>query len=142
MTENSLVLGIPVIDDDHRLIEGMFAAAAGAPADQLATHLAELETELSAHFAREEALMKSIGFPGLHCHMAQHNGLENELRRGRHMASRRNHDALRRHLAVVMPQLVISHIATMDRMTAAFIKGEIGTGTFTPLRLPVENASA
>jgi hypothetical protein len=37
----------------------------------------------------------------------------------------------------VMPQLVLSHVTTMDRMAAAFLKGELEQADLDVLRLPV-----
>ena len=44
---------------------------------------------------------------------------------------------LRRRMLFVMPQLVLSHVTTMDRMAAAFLKGELGQADFDVLRLPL-----
>jgi hypothetical protein len=37
----------------------------------------------------------------------------------------------------VMPQLVLSHVTTMDRMAAAFLNGKLGQADFDVLRLPL-----
>jgi len=37
----------------------------------------------------------------------------------------------------VMPQFVLSHVTTMDRMAAAFLKGELEQADFDVLRLPL-----
>jgi hypothetical protein len=37
----------------------------------------------------------------------------------------------------VIPQMVLSHVTTMDRMAAAFLKGELEPADFDVLRLPL-----
>ena len=37
----------------------------------------------------------------------------------------------------IMPQLVLSHVTTMDRMAAAFLNAELGQADFDVSRLPL-----
>ncbi|TAK48539.1 MAG: hypothetical protein EPO23_07900 [Xanthobacteraceae bacterium] len=142
MNNPNLVLGLPQIDEEHQQIAAMFAALSTTDIDVLTGQVAALETAIAAHFAGEHTLMASRDFPGLHCHKAQHAGLEYELHRAHGMLKKRQLDKVIRHLTVIMPQLMIAHITTMDRMTVAFLNGELGTADFAQLRLPEENAPA
>lgn len=135
MTGPSLVLGIEMMDADHLRIERLLDDIAAASDSDIVRLFANLDTELAAHFAREEELMKAKGFPGLHCHVAQHNTILDQLRRGAQLTDTAG---LREHLVTLVPQLVQSHVFTLDRMTAAFLKGEFDRSVFDPLRLPVE----
>ncbi|MBX3524689.1 MAG: hemerythrin family protein [Rhodoblastus sp.] len=124
------------MDEDHARLEQAIAQAADAPeADLPALHEA-IARELAAHFAREEDLMRTHDFPGLHCHLAQHKLLLEEARRP--VAG--GGGALRRRIAVYIAQLVESHVLTLDSITAAFIRGEFSPANFDNLRLPIEPA--
>ncbi len=135
MTTPSLVLGIDMMDADHLRIERLLGEIAAASAGDVERLFPDLDAEISAHFAREEELMKARSFPGLHCHVAQHNTILDQLRRG---AQSKDAAALREHLVTLVPQLVQSHVFTLDRMMAAFLKGEFDNSVFDPLRLPIE----
>ena len=124
------------MDADHARLEQTIRQAASATDDSLPTLHAEFVRELAAHFAREEELMQACGFPGLHCHLAQHKLLVEEARRG----PAGNPEALRKLIGVDIAQLVESHVLTLDSITAAFIRGELAPSNFDNLRLPVETS--
>lgn len=138
MTVPTPVLGIELMDTDHRRIDGIFEAISAASDDDLPRLYHELDGEIAAHFSREERLMEEAGFPGFHCHVAQHNTVLEQLRRGAKIAAAPSVAELREHLTRIMPQVVQAHVFTLDRMTAAFLKGEFNRSVFGPLRLPVE----
>ena len=76
----SMSLGVPVIDADHRaLIEILnrlhFMIRAGDEQREVAAVLRELIDYVRCHFAREEALMRQCGYPGLDRHVARHRDL-------------------------------------------------------------------
>jgi hemerythrin-like metal-binding protein len=138
MTSPIPVLGIELMDTDHQRIDRIFEAISVAADDDLPRLYRELDSELAAHFSREEGLMEEKGFPGFHCHVAQHNSILEQLRRGAQMAAAPSIAELREHLTRIMPQIVQAHVFTLDRMTAAFLKGEFSRSVFGSLRLPVE----
>ena len=113
----------------------MFEAASQAPDEDLPVLYRDIAKELAAHFAREEDFLRERQFPGLNCHLAQHNVLLAEMAHGEPPKSADGE--LRRRMLFVMPQLVLSHVTTMDRMAAAFLKGEPGQTDFDVLRLPL-----
>ena len=139
MEDPTVVLGVEMMDGDHLRIERMFEAASRTPDGELPTLYRDVANELAAHFAREADFLRENQVPGLHCHVAQHNELLAEMARGEQPKS--GNPELRRRLQVVMPQLVLSHVATMDRMAAAFLKGELHQADFDGLRLALPESA-
>jgi hemerythrin-like metal-binding protein len=135
MEHPTVVLGIEMMDQDHLRIERMFELASHAPDDDLPALYRDIAKELAAHFAREEDFLRDKQFPGVHCHLAQHNVLLAEMDHSTHPKSAAGD--LRRRMQVTMPQLVFSHVTTMDRLAAAFLKGELKQADFDVLRLPL-----
>jgi hemerythrin-like metal-binding protein len=135
MEHPTIVLGVEMMDQDHLRIEKMFEAGSHAPNEDLPVLYRDIAKELAAHFAREEEFLREKQFPGLNCHLAQHNVLLAEMAHGEPPKSAGGE--LRRRMLFVMPQLVLSHVTTMDRMAAAFLKGELGQADFDVLRLPL-----
>ena len=73
----SLALGDPVIDSDHRrmivLIAALESAAGGGIClTETGRALAELSALCHEHFAREEDLQRRVGFPGHEDHALAH----------------------------------------------------------------------
>lgn len=135
MEHPTIVLGVEMMAQDHLRIEKMFEAASHAPDEDLPVLYRDIAKELAAHFAREEDFLRERQFPGLNCHLAQHNVLLAEMAHGEPPKSADGE--LRRRMLFVMPQLVLSHVTTMDRMAAAFLKGELEQADFDVLRLPL-----
>jgi hemerythrin-like metal-binding protein len=133
MKDPTVILGVEMMDRDHLRIERMFEAVSRTRDEDLPALHRDVAMELAAHFAREADFLQENQVPGLHCHVAQHNELLAEMARGEHPKS--GNAEIRRRLQVVMPQLVLSHVATMDRMAAAFLKGELQQSDFDGLRL-------
>jgi hemerythrin-like metal-binding protein len=130
-------LGLDFVDRDHAALELMFEAASQAEGEDLKRLAAAVVEETEAHFAREEEFMRGADFPGLHCHAAQHRMLLMELRR-----RTSSDDEERRRFGVTIPQLVLSHVLTMDRMMAEFARGELSAADFDGLRLPVPETAS
>ncbi len=135
MERPTVVLGVEMMDQDHLKVERMFEAASRAPDEDLPALYRDVAEELAAHFAREEDFLREKQFPGLHCHLAQHNVLLAEMARGERPKFAGGE--LRQRMQFILPQLVLSHVTTMDRMAAAYLKGELGQADFDVLRLPL-----
>ena len=135
MEHPTIVLGVEMMDQDHLRIEKMFEAASHAPDEDLPVLYRDIAKELAVHFAREEDFLRERQFTGLNCNLAQHNILLAEMAHGEPPKSADGE--LRRRMLFVVPPLVLSHVTTMDRMAAAFLKGELGQADFDVLRLPL-----
>src|SRR5512137_2961281 len=80
----SLAIGVPEVDDQHRTLferAGRFAAAVhgherNARLEELFEFLAEYALE---HFASEERLMRSVDYPDLEVHAAEHRSFKQRL---------------------------------------------------------------
>ncbi len=131
------VLGNDLMDEDHARLETLFAGVAATADGDLAQSLADIGDELRAHFAREEAMMREAGLPILHCHIAQHSMLLEELRTGHAAAEAGDHNGLRRFLVETLPQLVAGHIDSVDRVSASFLALQTDITDLSGLRLPV-----
>ncbi len=135
MSQPELVLGVPLMDEDHARLEALFASVAGTPDSGLAAVFDAAEAETKAHFEREEQLMRAADFPVLFCHVAQHKMILAEFENGRRAKDEGNTAELRRFLAQALPGLVSAHVASVDRVTAGFLKGEIVPADLAELRL-------
>ena len=75
-----LMTGIAAIDGDHRKLVDMInelyeAIREGRGHDAVHRVLDRLVEYTRFHFGREEALLNRTGYPGLHRHKAQHDGM-------------------------------------------------------------------
>lgn len=129
MPRPSIVLDVPLMDDDHARLEEVLAGARSAPDAQLPELLKACEAETRAHFAREEALMWQENVPILHCHIAQHNIVLAAFGEGHKLAAAEAYDALRRFLTVDIGGAIQAHIDSVDRVTASFLKHEVDRET-------------
>ncbi len=136
MTPPNIVLGVALMDEDHAHLETLFARVAETADAGLPALLAEAEAGTRAHFEREEVMMQSAGVPVFHCHVAQHRLLLAEFASG-HAAARSGDAAgLRRFLGESLPALIAAHVDSVDRVTASFLRSEIGEQALSVLRLP------
>lgn len=81
--------GIAMIDDDHRLMIGLYnkyiknLSDAVEPREITRVFLSDIQSHAGSHFAREEMAMKAIGYDGYDHHKAAHDAF---LRRVQAMA--------------------------------------------------------
>ncbi len=115
-----LPLGVRVMDEDHYVLERMFAQAAQVEASGLAAHLNAILAEIAAHFAREEAEMERVGVPILPCHRVQHAALLDEAKKIRAIFPGAEPQVQRRLIAFDLAQLVADHVAGPDRVSSDF----------------------
>ncbi len=120
-----LVLGVPLMDADHGRLEEILATGPSTPDAALRSLFSELETEIRAHFDREEELMKAHGLPIYSCHVVQHRLFLRELDHGREAVARDDMDELRQFLTTTLPRLLAQHVDTVDRVTASFLRSAI-----------------
>ncbi len=90
--------------------------------DALDPLLGALLDHLAAHFRGEEARMEAAAFPPYPVHKAEHDRVLAEARAVAEAWLRyRDFDALRRYFCEVLPAWMYNHVATMDRVTAAYL---------------------
>jgi hemerythrin len=130
-------LGVPEMDTEHLEIAALFDSFAGLGDADLSDALDRADMALRDHFAHEEALMERHQVPVLFCHIAQHKKLLAEFDAARADASRADWPALRRRLTVILPELILGHVASVDRVTSMWILGQFRTDDLDGLRLPV-----
>jgi hemerythrin len=123
------------MDSEHQALHALLATVADTPDDALEDLLSRAERETAAHFAHEERLMEVAKFPVLFCHRAQHRRLLAEFEAARLSLENLDPAVLRHHLAVVIPNMIEAHIASVDRVTAGFLKGELRPEDFSNFAL-------
>ncbi len=138
MSENDdflLILGVPEMDRDHQAIDALFSAVAATGDAELPSLLDRISRELEAHFAREEQLMADGHAPLVECHKAQHRMLLREVAEMTKVAPVAPAKDLRRLMQFVLPQVVAAHVASVDRVAAAYLTGDIEDRDLAALRL-------
>ncbi len=139
----ALETGDPAIDADHRRLFQLyddFAAAheAGKGETQVGRLLADLLAYAVEHFAREEALMREIGYEAFPAHREAHLGLFDQVdalvtlnAQGKRQVTPRSLDLLRAWL--------VHHVRTYDKALAAALRRHRGLdGEEIPFALVAE----
>lgn len=139
MAEPHFPLGVELMDDDHARLEQMLAEAAVAPDAGLAAALKAVRAEMADHFAREEALMRDAAVPVYACHVAQHSRILEDIDGALDAAP--DLSRLRAFTSAELPNLLMSHIASVDQISARFLTGDLDPGMVAQLRLPQEPAA-
>ncbi len=84
--------------------------------------LAELLQHTRHHFAAEEAQMQACGFPAYPIHTMNHDQVVAEMERQIALWQQQREVAvLREFMQVAVADWFVSHVSTMDMMTARFI---------------------
>ena len=83
--DNSIALGIPTIDDQHKALFGWInslneAIKNGDGSEAVAGVIWKLITYVTEHFSEEERLMLSCNYPGLAAHRKEHDLFVSRLR--------------------------------------------------------------
>lgn len=99
--------------------------SAQAPATEVDTLLDELLVHTRHHFAEENRLMQETGFPPYPMHKGEHDrmldDMESLIARWK---QERDTTALSNWLEVGIVDWFVSHVSTMDYITARFIKAQ------------------
>jgi len=69
---DSLLLGYPEMDAEHREFVELVGRLQSAPDEELGQHLAAFEAHARRHFGTEDAWMEDTGFPPRDCHQKEH----------------------------------------------------------------------
>jgi hemerythrin-like metal-binding protein len=117
----SLALGVAPMDATHREFVDHLNVLAQAPDDAFLELLDAFVAHTEAHFAQESRWMREIGFPALHCHEAEHEGVLGVMREVRgYVEQGKVH--VGRVLVAELPEWLRNHLATMDGALAYFIR--------------------
>lgn len=121
MSGPSIVLGVPLMDEDHFILENLLARAASVEDAELPELLKRVEAETRAHFCREEELMRESALTVVACHTIQHEMFLGQFRLGRARLDDGDFKGLRAFLAEGLPVAFSRHINTADRVAAGML---------------------
>ncbi|ACS80005.1 bacteriohemerythrin [Maridesulfovibrio salexigens] len=121
----NLLLGIPSIDAEHRVLvryaeDFQSALRDGQDHDAIARLFDRLLEYTSSHFAREEAFMQKRGFPEIEKHMKEHRRITREvmdLNRDKKYIFPDSIDSF-------LQDWIINHINNTDRQYVKYFKGD------------------
>jgi hemerythrin-like metal-binding protein len=138
---DSLVLGLPFMDDTHREFVDLLATVVKASDDALMPAWKILIEHTDEHFEREDQWMQNTRFSSSNCHSMQHKVILQVMREGEVRGQAGELDVVRqmaRELGVWFPQ----HAQSMDAALALHLRG-VGYDTATgivhsPQALPQE----
>lgn len=119
--QEALALGVAAMDATHREFVDHLNAIAQAPDEAVLGLLDAFIAHTEAHFAQESSWMRATGFPAIHCHEAEHEGVLNVMREVRgYVEQGKVHVG---HVLVAeLPEWLRNHLATMDGALACFLK--------------------
>lgn len=119
--------GNRLVDDQHRgLVDHannlLDLSLSGADAPRLLEAVDELVSRAAAHFADEEALLESLGYPEAEAHAGMHRTLEGEAAalRAAVASGDRDFNAL---FDFVVRKLVLEHLAREDALFFGYTRG-------------------
>ncbi len=127
MTETQLPLvALAAMNDTHLeeliLINKISAAIAEGNQGQVTQLLDRLAMHTVEHFTAEEAMMREGGFPPYPMHRAEHERALQELRIQLLIWNdKHDFDVLAHYIDETLPEWIVSHIRTMDTVTANYL---------------------
>lgn len=137
MRRPSAQLGVPEIDREHLAIDALLERATASTDTELPLLLDRIAETVADHFEHEERLMESKRVPVLECHRAQHAMILNEIKRMQQAAPLAKPSDLRQLMTLILPQLIDSHVASIDRVSVEFMLGHMTEDDFDAFRAPV-----
>ena len=123
-------VALPFINQDHRveadLLNRLHAALgahrAGGPAAPVLEAFEKLLAHTREHFGREEEAMRRAGFPPYPVHKEEHDRVLEEMEEeGRAFGEKGDRERLWRYVSEAVPSWFVSHIQSMDAITAQFV---------------------
>ncbi|MDQ2103673.1 bacteriohemerythrin [Azospirillum isscasi] len=122
---DDLALGIELIDEQHKHWIGLVhafqtAVAEGRSRAEVYRTLAEAVVYTEIHFAEEQKVMETAGYPFLADHLIQHSLAWEQL----HAFTTGNvpEENIAEYLATFLPQWLMLHINSADRQFARWLK--------------------
>jgi len=120
---DGLELGLERMDDTHREFVDQLNALGEAGDEHMMACFDALYAHTVAHFEQENEWMRSIAFPPIHCHTAEHDGVLEVMREVRRHLEAKDFN-VGRVLAKEMAEWFRGHAATMDAMLAQVMKAK------------------
>lgn len=119
---DTLVIDNGVMDGVHHEFLAVLNRMAEAEGEGLIPAIDAFIAHTEDHFAQEERWMEATGFPPMHCHYNQHQGVLEVARDVRKLA--KNDPRYGRLLAEAVAQWFADHVATQDTWLAQFMVQE------------------
>jgi len=108
-----LALGIPELDQSHRIVFDMLDAMENLPRPAYDKACQELAAEFIEHLREENTLMQRIAYPAAKVHRAAHGNLLERIARALRLLSD-GEEATARQIVRTLPDWIEAHINTMD----------------------------
>jgi len=108
-----LALGIPELDQSHRIVFDMLEAMENMPRPAFDKACQELAAEFIEHLREENSLMERIAYPAAQVHRAAHGNLLERISRVLRLL-RDGEEATAREIVKSLPDWIEAHINTMD----------------------------
>jgi hemerythrin len=123
--DDSLSIGIDVIDDDHKklvdIMNELFTAAFAGVGDSMLDGIIErLCIYTAEHFEREEAFMERIGYPDLEAHRDKHRQLVEKIQGLVDRLKTGSKDDVSADMLIVLRDWVVIHIQEDDMAIKPF----------------------
>ena len=118
---DALELGVDQMDSTHREFVVLLNALAEVPEAKVLAAFDAFYAHTVAHFDQEADWMRTLSFPPIHCHTAEHEGVLEVMREVRGYLAAGDINVGR----VLARELAIwfrDHAATMDAMLAYYMK--------------------
>jgi len=124
---NDFSVGIKAVDDDHKKLLAIYNRClkmddSSEFKSEISAILSELVSYTKFHFRREEAIMKSCGYPGLSNHKQIHKLLIANV--GKELKQLENGHLTKDELLSFLGSWLIDHIMEMDRAIAPYCQGK------------------
>ena len=117
-----LALGLEVMDKDHHELFDLLARFETAGEDEVVGLFAEVVDHLTAHFERENQLMRQHNFFAYPCHHDEHEMVLAQVRALLGAARAGNSVCVREYIAHEIGPWFFNHRDSMDFVTAEFLK--------------------
>jgi len=127
---DGLELGLERMDHTHREFVDQLNALGEAGDEDMMECFDAFYAHTVAHFEQENQWMRSIAFPPIHCHTAEHDGVLEVMREVRRHLEAKDFN-VGRVLAKEMAEWFRGHAATMDAMLAQVMNAK-GAGAPAP----------
>jgi len=108
-----LALGIPELDQSHRIVFDMLDAMENLPRPAFDKACHDLAAEFIEHLREENALMERLAYPAVRVHRAAHGNLLDRIARALRLL-RDGDETTARQVVRALPDWIEAHINTMD----------------------------